>query len=395
MQDPNYLIDALPLLDLPAEAESSALKTFYDLYKDKQKQYLLYRADRYSKHKDIIFGPQTVWDGDQTDHNATLTVFRHFDNASVIKGLWGGQPKTVWLMDYPIFERMYYLLVAGFNVFGNVFHQGSTRLFMDNLRIESEDNFLYLLPFEYRQGIRDYWYQGKEAREKMQNENALYNFPYKTNFRLPKAVVQDKKPPTPDEIIKRLLNELLAEHIPQARNQSDPYHCCLLNHKPSDNDEFSRLARRLTARKSSFARHFPELTIMEIRSDQQSQIFFLSKVTAHKNVSFLFNEKSRLLPEEDRLILNDDWVGSYPNYFLTMTKKQFASFVSQLETAKSKESVAQILVTYGLPRNDPGFWSFYDHLETLLSERYREEYGRLDISRYINLYHSRKPKHSD
>ena len=65
-----------------------------------------------------------IWDGDGTNPNALLTVFRNFDNATVVKGFVGEIPKTAWVMDYPIFERIYYDLVAGFDVFGNVVAPG-------------------------------------------------------------------------------------------------------------------------------------------------------------------------------------------------------------------------------------------------------------------------------
>ena len=64
-----------------------------------------------------------IWNGDGTNPDAVLTVFRHFDNAFVLRGAIGGIPKTAWVLDYPIFERMYYDLVAGFDVYGNVVHQ--------------------------------------------------------------------------------------------------------------------------------------------------------------------------------------------------------------------------------------------------------------------------------
>ena len=50
----------------------------------------------------------------------------------------------------PIFERLYYALVADFDVFGNVTHQISTRLYMDFLRMQSETLYLGFLPPERR-----------------------------------------------------------------------------------------------------------------------------------------------------------------------------------------------------------------------------------------------------
>ena len=78
--------------------------------------------------------------------NAALTVFRHFDSATVVKGLVGDDPKTAWVIDYPLLERIHYLLVAGYDVYGNAGLQLFSRLYMDFLRIGGEFNFLYFLP---------------------------------------------------------------------------------------------------------------------------------------------------------------------------------------------------------------------------------------------------------
>ena len=83
-----------------------------------------------------------IWDGDGSNRNAALTVFRHFDSASVVQGTVGDAPKTAWVIGYPLFERIYYLLVAGYDVYGNVGHQLNSRLYMDFMRMEGEFNFL-------------------------------------------------------------------------------------------------------------------------------------------------------------------------------------------------------------------------------------------------------------
>jgi hypothetical protein len=101
-----------------------------------------------------------MWDGDGRNPNAALTVFRHFDSASVVQGMVGEPPKTAWVISYSIFERIYYLLVAGYDVYGNAGHQLNTRLYMDFMRMESEFNFLILLPQAVREATRDHWYRG-------------------------------------------------------------------------------------------------------------------------------------------------------------------------------------------------------------------------------------------
>ena len=77
-----------------------------------------------------------------------------------MRGFLGAMPKTAWVIDFPIFERIYYNLVAGYDVFGNVTHQAATRLYMDHLRMQSENLFLTFLPADRRQAIRASWYVG-------------------------------------------------------------------------------------------------------------------------------------------------------------------------------------------------------------------------------------------
>ena len=92
-----------------------------------------------------------------------LTIYRHFDSASVHKGARGGLPRTAWVIDYSQLERIYYALVAGFDVFGNLSHQVNVRRYMDYLRIEGELNFLAFLPKEDRVPILQSWYIGARA----------------------------------------------------------------------------------------------------------------------------------------------------------------------------------------------------------------------------------------
>ena len=128
-----------------------------------------------------------IWSGDGSNPNAALTVFRHFDSATVVKGLVGDQPKTAWVIGYPLFERIYYLLVAGYDVYGNAGHQLNSRLYMDFLRMEGEFNFLVLLPEKARRSTAEYWYRGapQDVIDYVYGRDAHFNRPsgltYRTN----------------------------------------------------------------------------------------------------------------------------------------------------------------------------------------------------------------------
>ncbi len=107
-----------------------------------------------------------IWAGDGGNRNAALTIFRHFDNASVVQGLVGEPTKTAWVIGYALFERIYYLLAAGYDVYGNAGHQLNSRLYMDFMRMEGEFNFLTLLPQPLRQPTAEYWYRDARAEAK-------------------------------------------------------------------------------------------------------------------------------------------------------------------------------------------------------------------------------------
>ena len=159
--DSQFLSDVSDLLAIPSERKSTLrLLSTWHRYAGLQKKYLIAKEKYLMELKpdDIGNDIRSVWDGDGVNANALLTVFRHFDSASVVNGFVGKMPKTGWVIDYPLFERIHYLLVAGFNVFGNLGHQLETRLYMDFLRMEGENNFLSFLPIDSRREIWADWY---------------------------------------------------------------------------------------------------------------------------------------------------------------------------------------------------------------------------------------------
>ncbi|SOU39587.1 9-hexadecenoic acid cis-trans isomerase [Pseudoalteromonas carrageenovora IAM 12662] len=149
-------------LELPAAEESNALPiSSWVKYSVREKKYLQAKVELAN---DMFKGGEhlttdLLWKGDGHNKNAALTIFRHFDSATVVKGFIGQEPKTTWILDYALFERIHYLLVAGFDVYGNIGHQLVTRLYMDFLRLEGEQNFLSLLPEAKRNQIKKQWYR--------------------------------------------------------------------------------------------------------------------------------------------------------------------------------------------------------------------------------------------
>lgn len=375
VNDDKFLLEAAPLLTTPAAVESEFGELSLWRYKEAQREYLRMRARRYDGKPVSL---NAVWDGDGQNDNAALTVFRHFDNAGVVKGIWAGEPKTVWVMDYPIFERMYYLLVAGFNVFGNVFHQGNTRMYMDNLRIESEDNFLYLMSEKMRRPVRSYWYEGSYARSQLELMNPLYSSSY------PTALPPLTKSRVPQEIVTTYLDTLLTNRIGLVNKGSYAGRARI----QSPTDDIGKALARLEGVRGGYTSFMPELTVLMIngKSPRAARTFFLSKIVALTNVSFPIGERLRRIPQDDRLAVVENWIGSYPNFIVHLEDTELAKFVNALVAAKDEVSVRKVLAQYGMTRDNENFWQTYDQLNTQLRMDFPVEFGRIDLSKYENIY---------
>ena len=184
IQDPQFLLDEAQNLSLPIERGSSMgiFSTFSDRYLNRYSAYMEDKGVLYRKGKKPI-GIDSIWKGVLAKDTPMLTVYRHFDSATVRKGALGQLPRTMWVMDYPQFERLYYTLVAGFDVFGNFSHQTNVRRYMDFLRIEGEVNFVAFLPDANRINTLKSWYVGDDAFDDLKEHSVRVtnDIDYKTN----------------------------------------------------------------------------------------------------------------------------------------------------------------------------------------------------------------------
>ena len=217
-----------------------------------------------------------IWNGDGSNPNAALTVFRHFDSATVVKGLVGDQPKTAWVIGYPLFERIYYLLVAGYDVYGNAGHQLNSRLYMDFLRMEGEFNFLVLLPEKARRSTAEYWYRGapKDVTDFVYGRDAYFNRPSGLTYR------------TSDP--QRELYEMLSARVaPVAAKRFELSSVA----DPALRRDLQMLSN---VRGASLA-WMPEVVFLRVEQPGAApQYFSVLRNTGHKNVAYLFKEE--LLP---------------------------------------------------------------------------------------------------
>ncbi len=157
--DPAYLAKILPELVLvPQEEGLISMFTGWKSRVEAMNKYNRLRGKAYKRAQPQGPSLDDIWYGNDS---AALTIFRNFDNAMVSKGFVGADPETLWVMDFPMLERTYYLLVVNFDVFGSVATQAETRLYFDLMRSNAENNFLHFMPPTVRTSMRDSWYQGR------------------------------------------------------------------------------------------------------------------------------------------------------------------------------------------------------------------------------------------
>ncbi|GAA0812836.1 fatty acid cis/trans isomerase [Colwellia asteriadis] len=378
----DFIADNSELLQLPASTSDKTLSLLYwRQYAKSQQEYLTNKL-HYIKSLNLKpqeLGLNLLWAGNGNP-NATLTVYRHFDSASVLQGFVGQPPKTAWVISYSLLERIHYLLVAGFDVYGNVSHQLKTRLYMDFLRMEAEGNFITLLPKAQRRKVHEYWYRDTNPEIK--------DYIFSDNFdHLPETGVQYK---TDTPLLE--LYDLIAEHTnhsalndynieDKSRNRASK-----TKHQgkiPSHKGIEQKLAQ-LQHLVGAPATLLPQVSYVAITSPEGDYFYSLISNSAHSNVAHLFAEAERRLPKEDNLSILRGIVGTYPNAFFQITTEQLTAFVQAVSELKTEQDYQHLKDNFSVRRTDKNFWAFADKLHAWYKKYQRDSAGLLDFNRLEN-----------
>lgn len=357
-------------LRMPAEEESTALAVTWVKYAAKQGKYMRARNqflnEKFKNGQHLTI--DGLWDGDDTNDNASLTVLRHFDNATVVKGLVGEPPKTAWIIDYALLERIHYLLVAGFDVYGNYGHQLLTRLYMDFLRMEGESNFLTLLPQEERRKQLSDWYQGAGTQLTAFIAGDI------NTFHQPTGVLYFS------DDLKGELYQKLGQKV--AKVQPNRYHI----ENSSLQIHSKALLHTLDRLKGTQATLLPELTMIMVEPEKagKTEIFTLVRNSAHQNISSLFNEASNREPAKDDVTLVHGLLGSYPEAFWRVKEQDLPNVLAIVEKMQTEKDYEALLDMVGVRRTDPKFWAFSDELNQIFFDNHPIESGWLDYNRLQN-----------
>jgi Fatty acid cis/trans isomerase (CTI) len=273
----------------------------------------------------------------------------------------------VMLIGYPLLERIHYLLVAGFDVYGNAGHQLATRLYFDFMRMEGEMNFLSLLPRAARQPVRDHWYRGASAEHIRQFQDTDDYFPRETGIAF---TTQDP------------LGEMYALLKAYLAPVSSPRYAIAssgLTGAPL------RSLTDLSGIRGRAISHLPEASFLTVRSAAGKDYHFtLLGNSAHSNVAELLGDSKRRLPDEDTLSVLNGFVGAYPNAFFLVNAAQLPAFADAVRGLASEQDFRALLTRFGIRRTDERFWAHSDALIAAYRREAPREAGLFDYNRFEN-----------
>ena len=394
-KDPKYDITVTQPQFLQKEAKNLELpignvnKTLFKAFSDDYKE----RYANYFKDKEILENKiyskglplESIWKGNRASDTPLLTIYRHFDSASVHKGVLGEEPRTMWVIDFAQLEKIYYTLVAGYNVFGNLSHQTRIRRYMDFLRMEGEINFIKYLPSGKRFDEIKTWYVGDddaiERLSQLKSMTTPSDIHYKTDI-------------YKSELIDKVVNH----HILKSTNIKFDY----MNYiKPGDPapkmpKEFHTVAdivegaRSLTQPGTGFIKYMTDHQANNIflRIDMPSGKHRLSHLIInrwHNNVNSLFNGEDVLNPSKNTMDIIKQAIGSYPNAFVVVKLEELGDFITLLKTMTGKPQEYKQLQKYFISRSDKDFWKYYDWFQSHEYENDPVNAGLLDLNRYARV----------
>ncbi|NVO00628.1 MAG: fatty acid cis/trans isomerase [Geobacteraceae bacterium] len=368
-------------LSMPIEkgSDMGLISAIKNEHKDKAIDFYKNRQEYNSAINYAGLGYDAIWKGNSPADAPLLTIYRHFDNASVHKGALGNLPKTVWIIDYPLFERIYYALVAGFDVYGTAGHQLALRLYMDRLRIEGESYFLDFMPQEKRTEMMASWYLNTKLEKISYSPSP---FPAAISF-----ATADPKREFIENVIGKHLNKECGIIIDKLNYMKAGESYPLIPDKFASDDDYMRGFRAITKPGTHFVsvvnNNNANLAYMRVRLKDGKDVVATFIVNRwHDNVAFLFGEEDRLHPEKDYLELVPGMIGSYPNMFFDVTQDDIPDFLKLINEFDGSDEQYARLAKYAINRSDDRFWDEYDWFQKRFMEDEPIHGGLLDLNRY-------------
>ena len=322
-----------------------------------------------------------IWKGDGKNANAALTIFRHLDSASVNYGFIGDYPETAWVIDYSVLERIHYLLVAGYDVYGNLGHQLNSRLYMDFLRTEGEDYFLAFLPADKRQVIRETWYQGiRQSNKDDRGKSLVLNKEFVTGYQTDNPQLE--------------LYQQLEQYLGPLSGDGDYINRCTTDKcKPKVKKDILRVDKAMQqAAKIDglIVQVLPGVSFVRVKMGgrpEKDLAYTMITNKSYKNVTSMFASESlgdrRDYKNDTQTVVR--WLeGSYPDFFYVIELNDIDDFVKEYNAIENRQQYEEFVARYGLRRTSEDFWKHADWFNQQYAREQPILSGIFDLNRYQN-----------
>ena len=383
VQNPGFLLNQKENLSMPIETSSqSVLDTFSDDYKERFEQYFIEKEKLYDSIYPSGQGIESIWAGNKPSDAPIMTIYRHFNSASVQKGVVGELPRTMWVLDYSQLERIYYLLVAGYDVFGNISHQTNIRRYFDYIRMEGEMNFLSYMPKERRLEMFKSWYIGdKDIQE-------LESIDIGSRDTAIKFTSKHVRGDFIENVVKNRILKSTAITFDDINYYSEGQVPPTMPKEFKNIDDLKDGFRSLTAPGTGFISYVSDnqvnIILLRIKMPDGTDIVGSIIINRwHDNVNSMFNgEQSN--PEKDTIDFVKGYIGSYPNVFSTVEYKDLPDFFDMLKNFDGSPTYKMKIKKYFVGRNDPAFWETFDWFQKDFEKSDPIESGLFDLNRYYH-----------
>ena len=385
VQRPSILLEQANNLRLPTEMGSDAtvFKAFSDKYLDKYLRYYKTKQRLLDELYPNGLGIEAIYKGRKASDAPIMTVYRHFDSASVHKGAIGSMPRTAWVIDYSHLERIYYNLVAGFDVYGNLAHQVHVRRYMDFLRFEGELNFISFMPKKKQLDMFKRWNK---------NDSWIEGHTVKDMWKRPSAVKFKTDTPA-QEFMEELVNNHFLKETNIKFDNINYY--TMGERRPTlpkvykTNEDIRNGFRSLTAPGTGFIRKVVDygVNLIYIRLDMNNGAHIMGTMVInrwHDNVNSLLLADGTLDSEKDTIDFHLGAIGSYPNVFFIVKEDDVGEFFNMLMHFQENDAYRASFKKFATSRANKDFWKYYDWFQEYFNTTKPLTSGMFDLNRYYH-----------
>jgi len=384
LSNPQFIATQAENLSMPIEmSNQSVWETFSDSYREKYETYFERKQELYDSIYPKGLGVESIWKGNKASDTPLLTIYRHFDSASVHKGVIGELPRTMWVIDYPQLERIYYSLVAGYDVYGNVSHQTNIRRYMDFLRMEGEINFISYMPYGGRLNLFKSWYIGDDDIQDIENVDGKELMKRDTKVRYK---TKNYKQEFIENVVDNRILKSTDIHFETVNYYRNGEKNALMPKEFNSFEDIKMGAKSLTLPGTAFIEYVTDndVNVILVRvkmNDGTSHVRSIVINRWHDNVNSLFSSE-QVSPQKDTM----DWVvgsvGSYPNMFAVVEENDVADFFDVIENFDESDEYRAKIVKYMIGRDSKDFWKTFDWFMQNFYETDPLNAGLYDLNRY-------------